>query len=515
MFPDSGRADQPATHSSVHLVKEFALTFRVVYIVASHHAHAIGPAGVNQTRFHVLTSANLGQGDSEKIRNSRTYCSMFRITLSVVLMSFAVGEVYGTETSQAVWKLEPGKAAVVDVDADRLDHAVSIVRHAVEDDEIPGAVVLVARRGRVILHQAFGYRDCDRKRDMRTDSLFRMASNSKAVTATGIMLLVEDGKLDLDAPVGAYLPAFDNAAWRAVTLRHLLTHTSGVRIQSLFLRPLLQKTEEHPNAPDLLREVDRFASFPPEKKPGATYAYNNAGFNMLAAVIEQIAGSYKDHLRTRLYEPLGMGDSCNHEPDADHDRMSTVMKRQPDGTWKAEWSPGAAPDWPFPRGSGGMVSTAWDYAVFCQMLLNRGVYDGKRILSRASVEEMTSPQVERIEAAKAYGLGWVCAEPGGVFSHTGSDGTYVWVDPATEVIGMVLTQTTEATRPRNAFRRLVHLACIDRPAEKEATDSQQAREAVGFYKDIFMSGGKNLSSRKTLHAAANAGPSVSDASTAN
>ena len=133
--------------------------------------------------------------------------------------------------------------------------------------------------------------------------------------------------------------------------------------------------------------------------------------------------------------------SCNHESDADHDRMSTVMKRQPDGTWKPGWSPGDAPDWPFPRGSGGMVTTARDYALFCQMLLNRGVYDRKRILSEASVSEMTAPQSKRIAAAKTYGLGWVVSEPGGPFSHSGSDGTYVWVDPATEIIGMVLTQT--------------------------------------------------------------------------
>ena len=435
---------------------------------------------------------------------------MMRITLSFVLAGIAVGgiaagDVWGAEISRTVRKLQLGKSADVGVDADLLDEAVSIVRHAIEDDEIPGAVVLVARRGRVILHQAFGYRDLDRTRVMQTDSLFRMASNSKAVTAAGIMLLVDDGQLELDAPVGSCLSAFDTADWRAVTIRHLLTHTSGVRIPSLFLRPLLQPSKEHPDAPDLRLEVNRFAQIPPEKKPGDTYAYNNAGFNILAAVIEQIAGSYKSHLRTRLYKPLAMNDSCNHESDAEHDRMSTVMKRQPDGTWKAGWSPGDAPDWPFPRGSGGMVSTAWDYAVFCQMLLNHGIYDGQRILSEDAVKEMTSPQVEHIAAAKAYGLGWVVTEPAGVFSHSGSDGTYVWVDPATEVIGMVLTQTNGTTRPRGAFRRLVHLACLDPPAEEEATNSHQPREADGFYKDVFMSGGKHLTSRKTLHAAESLG----------
>jgi len=429
---------------------------------------------------------------------------MVRIGLTVLFALAVVRGAFAIEPTDGPRQLEIGEPADAGVDAGRLDRAVSIVRHAVEDDEIPGAVVLVARRGRVILHEAFGFRDIERTQPMQTDSLFRMASNSKAVTAAGIMLLVEDGKLDLDAPVGTYLPAFDNDAWRPVTIRHLLTHTSGSRIKPLFLTPLLKSTSDHPQAPDLRLEVNRFAEIPPDKKPGTTYSYNNAGFNVLAAVVEQAAGSYKDHLRIRLYEPLGMRNSCNHESDSDHDRMSTVMKRQVDGTWKAGWTPGDPPDWPFPRGSGGMVSTAWDYAVFCQMLLNEGTHGGKQILSTVTVREMTNPQSAHCEAARTYGLGWKVAEPGGVFSHTGSDGTYVWVDPADEVIGMVLTQTNSTTRPRDAFRRLIQQACDDRCVEHKSTGAI-VRQTDGFYKDIFMSDGKNLTNRKTLHAAESLG----------
>ncbi len=400
--------------------------------------------------------------------------------------------------------LEPGQAADVGVDVDRLARAVSVVEHAIEDNEIPGAVILVARRGRVILHKALGYRDPALSQPMQADSLFRMASNSKAVTAAGIMLLAEDGKLDLDASVGKYLPAFDNEAWRQITIRHLLTHTSGIRIKPLFLTPLLSQSGDPPPSPNLLLEVDRFAGIAPEKAPGETYSYSNAGFNTLAAVIEQLTGSYKEHLRTRLYEPLGMRDSCNHESDADHQRMSAVMKRKKDGTWAAGWTPGDPPDWPFCRGSGGMVSTARDYAVFCQMLLNGGVYGDHRVLSEASVLEMTRPQDAHCPAAKQYGLGWVVAEPGGVFSHTGSDGTYVWADPAAEMIGMVLTQTNGTTRPRDVFRRLVDQAC-EVPAGAAPSSSVEVQKADGYYKDIFMSGGSNLTSRKRLYAAESLG----------
>jgi CubicO group peptidase (beta-lactamase class C family) len=429
---------------------------------------------------------------------------MLRFSCSVLILMLAGLQSAANEVIDLTPELTYGKPADVDVDPEMLDRALSIVQHSVEDDEIPGAVVLVARRGQVILHEALGFRDIGRTQRMQPDTLFRMASNSKAVTAAGIMLLVEDGRIELDATVGTYLPAFDNKAWGEVTIRHLLTHTSGTRIKQLFLKPLLQRSDEHPQAPDLRLEVNRFASIPPVAAPGTTYSYNNAAFNMLAAVIEEVTGSYKDHLRTRLYQKLGMQDSCNHESDADHSRMSTVMIRLADATWKAGWTPGDPPDWPFPRGSGGMVSTAWDYAIFCQMLLNNGRYGDQQILQPATVSEMTNPQSSHCPAAVNYGLGWKVAGPGDVYSHTGSDGTYVWVDPQQEVIGMVLTQTNSTTRPRDAFRRLVQQACQNQSAQP--TTAEVASGTVdGFYKDIFMSGGKNLTSRKTLHAAESLG----------
>lgn len=424
-----------------------------------------------------------------------------------VLLAMVVSSLDATGSLPIPCHLPSARPDDVDVDPSRLARAVSVVRHAVQDDEIPGAVVYVARRGHVILHEAFGFRDVERQHPMQPDSLFRMASNSKAVTAAGILLLVDDGRLRLDDPVGAILPAFDNDDWRAVTIRHLLTHTSGSRIKPLFLTPLQESGDGRTSVPDLRREVSRFAAIAPEKPPGSTWSYNNAGYNILAAVIEEITGSYKQHLRTRLYEPLGMQDSCNHESDADHDRMATVMKRQNDGSWKAGWQPGDPPDWPFPRGSGGMVSTAGDYALFCQMLLDAGMASGRRVLSAESVRAMVNPQSAYVEAAETYGLGWKVSQAGGVYSHTGSDGTYVWVDPEDEVIGMVLTQTNSTTRPRDVFRRLVKAACAEHSpsAEQAAAPTDSVRLPPGFYKDLFMSGGKNLTSRKSLPAAESLG----------
>ncbi|MCH2361589.1 MAG: serine hydrolase [Pirellulales bacterium] len=390
--------------------------------------------------------------------------------------------------------------ASVGIDEAALADAVSIIRDSVDGNEIPGAVILVARRGKVVLHQAFGYRDIDEQVRLQKDSLFRMASNSKALTAAGVLVLVDDGLIDLDEPIGTYLPAFANESWQPVTIRHLLTHTSGSPIDRLFITPLLPRdADKYPNR--LIAEVNRFANTPLKESPGNKYSYNNAGYNILAAMIEKITGSYKQHLRQRIYEPIGMLESCNHESDADNARMSTVFVRQEDGSWKAGWKPHDPPNWPFPRGSGGMVSSALDYTKFCQMLLGGGVYNGKRVLSKSSVREMTGVQVERIPAAKNYGLGWKVSEKNGVFSHTGSDGTYVFVDPVRELIGMVLTQTNGTTRPRENFRVLVQRACksgIDRSGEIRNINEGRFD---GFYKDIFMDGGKYLTSRKTLHAA--------------
>ena len=397
--------------------------------------------------------------------------------------------------------LEPGDPQDVQVDSVRLKTAVGLVEQAIADGEMHGAVLLVARRGRIILHQALGWRSPQRTEPMQKDALFRMASNSKAITAAGILALVADGMLQLDDPVHMYLPAFAAEKSKRITIRQLLTHTSGLRIEPLFLKPLLEKSPQLPDAPNLLLEISRFAQIGATVQPGASYKYNNAGYNILAGVIETLTGSYQQHLRRCLYEPLGMAASSNHESMAEHGKMSTVSVRQADGSWQPGWQPGDAPDFPFPRGSGGMISSARDYAIFCQMLLNRGIYRGRRILPAALVQQAVNPQVSYIPAAEGYGLGWVVSKAGGTYAHSGSDGTWVWVDPEREMIGLVLTQTKGSTNPRHAFRAMVQDACLDRKRDQDGPGVPQVAHAPGFYKDIFMSSGANLTSRKRLFAA--------------
>jgi len=366
-------------------------------------------------------------------------------------------------SSSRVPTLRYGTAQEVGMDADTLACAVDLFRQAVEKDELRGAVLLVARRGIVVVHEAIGWRDKENELPMQKDSLFRMASNTKPTIATAVLILAEDGKLALGDAAGKYLPALAAGPGAGITIHHLLTHTSGLRIGSIFLNPLLEKSPEHPDAPSLQVEVARFGEIGPEEEPGTTYSYSNPGFNTLGAIIEVVSGQPLDvFLKEQLYDPLGMHDSLNHESQSDHSRMSKVYsRRRGEGEWYARWSPGDSPDYPFVRASGGMISTVWDYAIFCQMYLNDGVYNRVCILSPESVKLATFQQTREIPSPEEqesrrsfYGYGWNVSQEG-IYSHGGSDGTYAWVDPDLELIGLVFTQSPGGENPRSEFRELV------------------------------------------------------------
>lgn len=340
----------------------------------------------------------------------------------------------------ALRAVEPGE---VGCDAGGLRAAAQVVADAVAGGDVLGAVVLVARGDAVLLHEAFGWRDVDATLPMQQDTLFRMASNTKAVTAAAVLALVADGKLALDDPAARFLPGFAEGEAAKITVRHLLTHTSGLRIDSLFVMPLTKPSDEHPDAPNLVLEADRFGAIGPREEPGATYAYSNPGYNALAAIVEVASGQpFAAFCRARFYEPLGMSDTCHHETVADNGRMSAVVAKAKDGAWRVEWRPGGAPTVPFVRGSGGLISTAADFARFCRLWLDDGLVggaSGRRLLPAELVRQATTNQITHIEKGR-YGFGWV-AEGDGVFSHGGSDGTWAWCDRRRDLVGLVFTQT--------------------------------------------------------------------------
>lgn len=359
------------------------------------------------------------------------------------------------------------KPADVHMSAKKLDEGVQLFRDAVKRNELKGAVLLVMRNGRIVLFEPLGWRNEAKQLPMRRDTLFRMASNTKAVVATAIIILADEGKLSIDDPVGKHLPAFDNEKCRGIRIRHLLSHTSGLRIKSLFLRPLMKPSKEHPRAPTLQLEVDRFAAVGPQKPPGTSYSYSNAGYNTLGAVVEVVSKQpLESFLTKRIYRPLGMTETTNHPVKSRFKRMSVVYERnKKTKKWKVRFRQNSGMRAPFVRASGGLVCTVADYLKFCRLFLNRGVHNGQRLLSERAVAAMTRHQTlnafteaARRKQRRFYGYGWFTFR-NGAYGHSGSEGTYVWIDPKRRLIGMVLTQCPGGELHRDDFRRIVTEAC--------------------------------------------------------
>ena len=366
--------------------------------------------------------------------------------------------------------LTKGVPADVNMSAAILKAGVKLFEDAIEKDELRNAVLLVARDGKVVLHEAIGWRNKEKKLPMKKDTMFRMASNTKALAATAISILADEEKLSFDDNVRKYIPSFDNYRSGYIKIRHLLSHTSGFRIRiAHFIFPLIEKSSEHPNAPNLQLEVDRFGKIGADEFPPASYQYSNPGYNTLGALVEVVSEKPLEvFLKERIYKPLGMVDSYNHEVaeklDGKLDRMSVVYYwDKSEGKRIIGWKPGDKPMLPFVRGSGGAICTAWDFAIFCQSFLNGGIYNGKRILKQHTVKEMLSRQSETIyppekrrDFKKYYGFGWFIGEDG-VFSHSGSDGTFAWCDPNTKVIGLVFTQSPggKLVNLREEFKKVV------------------------------------------------------------
>jgi CubicO group peptidase (beta-lactamase class C family) len=319
-------------------------------------------------------------------------------------------------------------------------------RHA-----LAGAVTLVADKDKVLSLDAVGLADVAANKAMPTDALFWVASQSKPITATALMMLVDEGKVHLDDPVENYLPEF-KGQWLAVerdkdhvllkhpkhpiTVRQILSHTSGMPPTSAMERPTL----------DLLRLRDAVRSYamtPLESEPGTKYRYSNAGINTAGRILEVVSGMpYETFLDKRLFGPLGMKDTTFWPSTEQLKRLAKSYKPNKDKTGLEETTISQL-KYPLhdrarqPMPAGGLFSTAADLGRFCRMILNGGTLDGKRYLTEAAVKEMTSKQTG--DALKdAYGLGW--ATGGGGFGHGGAYATNMQIDPKRGLVLVYMVQ---------------------------------------------------------------------------
>ncbi len=359
--------------------------------------------------------------------------------------------------------------------ATRLARIGSWYQARVDAGELPGAVVAIARNGRLAYLELVGFQDSARKNPMQADSIFWIASMTKPVTSVAAMILVEQGKLALDAPVARYLPELNDmqvgvakadAATgtveivleppkRAMTVRDLLHHTSGLVYPPQFVdSPINRLYGKAVFARDstLADFVASLAHLPLAHQPGEVWEYS-WGVDVLARVVEVASGQpFDQFLEQRIFAPLHMADTGFYVPEAKLGRLvEAPQQRNPQF------------DVTRPRkllsGGGGLVSTAPDYLRFCQMLLNGGEFDGARILAPATVHEMTMnslPADIRFvgnlagpNAGSSWGLGFAVRTdpksstvPGSVGSYTwnGVWGTYFWIDPAERLIAIQMIQ---------------------------------------------------------------------------
>ena len=394
---------------------------------------------------------------------------------------------------------------------DRLERIVALVEEAVERQEIAGAVTLVARLGRVGHLEAVGWRDIERRAPMETDTLFRIASMTKAVTSVAVMQLYESGALLLDDPVSKYLPAFATVEVltpgngseprlapldRPITIRHLLTHTSGLSYRFLAPPQLAPRyigaaiTDGLAQTPGTIGEmVDRLATLPLLHQPGARFTYS-LGVDVLGRVVGVVTGApLADYMRAEIFEPLGMFDTGFYRDPADAGRYASVYAPGADGLVEVPDAPVSSADgrtvysagYPYdgPRtyysGGAGLTSTISDYARFLLALLNGGEFDGVRILGRRTVQLMTRDHLAGLgvpDTGQQFGLGFsISGDPGvtggprseGAFGWLGFFNTVYWVDPDEQLVAIIMTQLypNNQSRLTDRFEVAVYSAIVN------------------------------------------------------
>jgi CubicO group peptidase (beta-lactamase class C family) len=386
--------------------------------------------------------------------------------------------------------------------ADRLARIDTFFQRYVDESRIAGAVVLVLRDGKPVYERAFGWTDKEAGRRMTTDSIFRIASQSKALTSVGILSLMEEGKLAINDPVSLFIPAFAKTtvaaetsgtvyavpAKRAITIRDLLTHTAGISYGTgRSEAPLYEAKGLGPAAgfgwytadkdEPICETMERLASLPFAAQPGEAYVY---GYNtdILGCVIEKASGMPLDQfIETRITGPLKMADTRFYLPPTQRDRLTTVYASGPDG--KIVRAPDGArgqghyvdgPRKSF-AGGAGLLSTAKDYGRFLEMTRNGGILDGARILSPRSVALMTTNQVGTLHSATGlgFGLGFETTDRYGA-NGLSSVGSYGWggaygstyrVDPEAKVVMLLMIQLLPSTSDIGGkFPTLVYQALV-------------------------------------------------------
>ena len=389
----------------------------------------------------------------------------------------------------------------------------TIVEAEIAKKQLPGAVVLVGRQGKVVWRRAYGNRALEPQQEaMTTDTIFDLASLTKVVaTATSVMILVERGLVRLGDPVSRYIPEFAENGKRSITVEHLLVHRSGL-IADNDIRDYEQGPE---------KAIENIWRLAPLSEAGSKMIYSDVNFIVLAELVKRISGKAIDQFaRENIFEPLGMKDTGYKPADvlkariapteqrggADQNRSREGAAREGATTQPEHWMRGEVHD---PRsyllggvaGHAGLFSTADDLAIYCQMILNSGIYQGRRILSPMGVQRMTEarPSAGNMKDGNSRGLGWDVYSsfsanrgdlfPIGSFGHTGFTGTGLWLDPISETFVVFLSNRVhpklDSKKPadvgslRSRIASVVAAAIMDAPRRSASPADFNASAASG------------------------------------
>ena len=399
----------------------------------------------------------------------------------------------------------------VGLSSSRLEHIRTVMNRHVAEKHIPGASALIARRGKIAYQEAFGLADIEAGKPMRLDTIHRIYSMSKPITSVAVMMLYEEGKFQLNDPVANYLPEFAKMqvgvdekdpqtgqsvlktvpAKRPITIRDLLRHTSGLTY-GVFGDTLVDREYRKTRGvmdKDLASFVTQLARLPLLYEPGTRWNYS-LSVDVLGRLVEVLSGkSFDQFLQERIFAPLDMRDTGFYVPASKKDRLAKLYITTKEGKLEpaavcANWQecldkiPNAALSYleppAFQSGGGGLVSTANDYLRFCQMLLNQGQYNGKRLLSRKTIQLMSSDNLGKIPEVSpgvGFGLGFAVSKaPGeagtmgtpGEYNWGGAAGTKFWIDPKEELIGVFMIQILlNPVDYGSSFRVLTYQAIAD------------------------------------------------------
>ncbi|MHB9028318.1 MAG: serine hydrolase domain-containing protein [Candidatus Latescibacterota bacterium] len=389
------------------------------------------------------------------------------------------------------------KPETVGLSSERLARLDKMLTQYAGEKKIPGAVALIYRHGKVVYFKSFGMADIEAGVPMRNDSMFRIASMSKALTSTAVMMLYEEGRFLLNDPVSKFIPEFRDMkvmvadssggspklvpAKREITIRHLLNHTSGLTYGSGPVAPFYKNAGMTvgltPTEGTIGEMIRKLAGLPLVSQPGEEFQYGMS-IDVLGYLVERVSGmTFDKFMEERIFKPLGMKDTCFTLPQAKLPRVARLYRLNREGVLvKDPVDPVYLCSQTYFSGGAGLVSTAADYLKFAQMILNNGQLNGVRLLSRKTVELMTTNSIGDLYAPFrdtsgdkfGYGFG-IRTERGvhdeleslGIIGWDGAFHTRCWIDPKEDLIGIYMSQADGTLKTYTRYRVLVYQAIAD------------------------------------------------------